>query len=175
MQLYLPNVPQSHFIIFDVEYDGANLVQLGLLKFGCVEPHIFELRQSLNLYIKQRQPLSIFFQSYTGISDSFVQENGITLKEAAELVKMLIGDSCPLIISHGVKCDLHILKQNGIDLTSYPSYCTYEHSKAFSQQLTLAEVAVMDGFYLFNEHNAYADAWGTLHAFCYLQQKEKKI
>ena len=42
-----------------------------------------------------------------------------------------------------------------------------------NKNLTVKDIAALDGFYIFNEHNAYADVWGTLHAFCYLNKLQE--
>lgn len=54
-------------------------------------------------------------------------------------------------------------------------YCTYLNAKKLlgrKDNLTLRNVAAEDCYFMFNEHNAYADAWGTLCAFCYLKDLE---
>lgn len=118
MQLYLPNIEQPNIIIFDIEYDQSVLVQLALLKLSLRDnvncPNIFELTQSLNLYVKQGQSLTDFFTSYTNITDAFLCDNGIDLSVARTLVHEVVPDGS-LIVSHGVQCDINTLKRNGID------------------------------------------------------------
>ena len=122
MKLYLPNIKQQNIIIFDIEYDQGALVQLALLHFTAIpflgkadQPEgMFELARSLNLYVKQDRLLSDFFKSYTNITDAFLRDNGIDLPVARTLVREVIPDNS-LIVSHGVKCDLEILKQNGFN------------------------------------------------------------
>ena len=114
MKLYLPNIKQQNIIIFDIEYDQSALVQLALLHFASKPEGMFELTRSLNLYVKQDHLLSDFFKSYTNITDAFLRDNGIDLPVARTLVQEVIPDNS-LIVSHGVKCDLEILKQNGFN------------------------------------------------------------
>lgn len=163
MQLYLPNIEQPNIIIFDIEYDQNVLVQLALLKLSLRQnaksPNIFELTQSLNLYVKQGQPLTDFFTSYTNITNAFLCDNGIDLSVARTLVREVVPDDS-LIVSHGTQCDLNILKHNGIDWTSMPRFCTYEQAKKTldrKNNVSLKDIAALDGFYTFDEHNAYAD------------------
>lgn len=180
MQLFLPNIEQPNIIFLDIEYDQGALVQLALLKLSlrCDAnlPHIFELIQSVNLYVKQGQSLTGFFQNYTNITNDFLCDNGIDLSVARTLVREIVPDDS-LIISHGIHCDLDILKRNGIDWTSMPHFCTYEQAKKIlgrNTGVSLKDIAALDGFYAFDEHNAYADVWATLHAFCYLNKQQNK-
>lgn len=118
MKIFLPNIQQQNIIVFDIEYDQSALVQLALLRFSLLADgagdSIFELTQSLNLYIKQGHLLSDFFKGYTNITDDFLCDNGVDLSVARTLVHEVVPNGS-LIVSHGLKCDLEILKQNGID------------------------------------------------------------
>ena len=178
MKLYLPNIKQQNIIIFDIEYDQSALVQLALLHFASKSnpsEGMFELTRSLNLYVKQNQLLSDFFKSYTNITDAFLRDNGIDLPVARTLVREVIPDNS-LIVSHGVKCDLEILKQNGFNWDKYDRFCTYETAKKVlnrTSNISLKDIAALDGYFLFDEHNAYADVWGTLHALCFLIKEIK--
>jgi hypothetical protein len=39
--------------------------------------------------------------------------------------------------------------------------------------LTLKDIAAEAAYYLYDEHNAYADVWGTVMVFSYLNSLEK--
>lgn len=181
MRLQLKNIKQKNIIIFDIEYDQNSLVQIAFLILGIVEPNIFELQKSINIYVKQNHLLNHFFTKYTNITDDFLCDNGIDLAVARTLVNEIVFSyqlEDTLIISHGIKNDLDLLEKNGIDLKQIPNhYCTYKAAKRLLQrneQLTLKNVAAEGGYYMFNEHNAYADAWATLYAFAYLNEIENK-
>lgn len=182
MKIFLPNIKQQNIIIFDIEYDQSALVQLALLHLSLPtntqanQPEgMFELTKSLNLYVKQDHLLSDFFKGYTNITDAFLSDNGIDLTVARTLVHEVVPENS-LIVSHGLKCDLEVLKHNGFDWTGYPQFCTYETAKKVlnrTSNISLKDVAALDGYFLFDEHNAYADVWGTLHALCYLTKEMK--
>lgn len=179
MQLYIPNLKEQNLIFFDIEYDGPALVQLAFLILTNTEPNIYVLSKSVNLYVRQNHPLNHFFTRYTHITDDFLCDEGIDLSVARTLVQDCLLDvdaNNSMIISHGVKNDLDILLQNGINFKQIKThYCTYNSAKKIlkrQDRLSLKNVAAEGGYYMFNEHNAYADVWGTLHAFCFLKERE---
>lgn len=182
MQLVIPKVKEKNIVIFDVEYDETVLVQLAFLILTRTEPNIYVLSKSVNLYVNTSHPLNTFFTRYTHITSDFLCDNGVDLTVARTLVQDCLFDidlnDC-LIASHGIKNDLAILYINGINLkTIQTHYCTYNMAKKLlhrDNQLSLKNVAAEGGYYMFNEHNAYADVWGTLHAFCYLKELENEI
>lgn len=181
MKLYIPNTKQKNIIIFDIEYDGSLLVQLAfLILTRTTEPNIYVLSKSVNLYVNQGRPLNSFFIKYTNITNDFLCDNGIDLSVARTFVMNNLLDIDPnntTVVSHGIKNDLDILYNNGIDFKQMKEhYCTYNMAKKLLHRqdlLSLKAVASESGYYMFNEHNAYADVWGTLHAFCYLKEKEQ--
>ena len=176
MTIYIQNIKYSNIILFDVEYDGTTLVQLAFLILTRIAPNMYVISKSINLYVQASQPLSNFFTRYTHITNEFLCDNGIDLTVAKALVEESLLDidinDC-LIASHGIKNDIEILKQNGFALSKINNhYCTYNMARKLLQRndrLGLAAIAAEDGYYMFNAHNAYADVWGTLHAFCFLQ------
>lgn len=177
MLIYINNSNYNNIILFDIEYDGTSLVQLAfLILTRTTEPNIYSLSKSVNLYVKQSQPLSNFFTRYTHITDDFLCDNGIDLAVARTLVEENLFDidlNDTVIASHGIKNDIDILEHNHIALSKIKNhYCTYNMARKLLQRtnrLGLADVAAENGYFMFNAHNAYADVWGTLHAFCFLQ------
>lgn len=179
MQLYLPNIPYSKLIFFDIEYDKASLVQISLLILSQqYAQSVYALTKSLNVYVKQNRSLTSFFKWYTNITNTFLCDNGIDLAVAKELVDTLILDADDindtLLVSHGIKNDLDILEQNGIMLKNVPNhFCTYNESKKLLHRynhLTLHDVALEAGYSPIDEHNAYGDVWSLVHVFCYLNE-----
>lgn len=169
----------KNIIFFDVEYDQSSLVQVAFLILGENEPNMFELQKSVNLYVKQSHSLTPFFVKYTNITDEFLCDNGIDLAGARTLVDEVIFNfnfNNTLVVSHGIKNDLDLLFNNNINLKQIPNYyCTYKNAKRLlkrDSKLTLKDIAAEGCYYMFDEHNAYADVWATLFAFCYLNELE---
>ena len=181
MQLYINNTQYNNIIFFDIEYDGSLLVQLAFLILTKTAPNMYTVSKSINLYVNSSQPLSSFFTRYTHITNDFLCDNGIDLAVAKTLVEESLLDidlnNC-LLVSHGVKNDAEILKRNNFALSKIKNhYCTYNMARKLLQRnskLGLADIAAEDGYFMFNAHNAYADVWGTLHAFCFLQNLEQR-
>lgn len=181
MKIQLQNIKQNNIFIFDIEYDQTLLVQLSFLILSKCEPTMFDIVQSTNIYMKVNQSLSSFFTHYTNITNAFLCDNGIDLAVARTLVRQDILNINPikndwLIVSHGLKNDITTLERNGFSLQGYNNrYCTYNHAKKLlhrNERLTLRDVAAEGKYFMFNEHNAYADVWGTLYAFAYLNELE---
>lgn len=178
MKIQLKNISKiSKLIFFDVEYDQTSIVQLAMLIFDKVEPCIYELSSSINLYVRQPHKLNPFFVKYTNITDKFLAENGIEQNEAIEIVNDIVDNidlNSAMVISHGVKNDLELLLHSGYHLKLIPNhYCTYNSAKRIlkrNERLSLRNVAEEGCFMLFDEHNAYADVWGTVFAFARLDE-----
>lgn len=178
MKIQLKNLQKyNKLIFFDIEYDQISIVQLAMLVFDKVEPYIYELTASINIYVRQLQKLNPFFVKYTNITDKFLAENGVSLEEAQGCVNSFLAEvelNSTLVISHGVKNDLDMLLANGFNLKVIPNhYCTYNSAKRIlkrNERLSLRNVAEEGCFMLFDEHNAYADVWGTVFAFARLDE-----
>lgn len=164
MKVQLQNVSQTKIVVFDIEYNQNSLAQFASLILHKTEPNIFSLKESINIYIKQSHLLNSFFTNYTNITNAFLRDNGQDLSVARTLVEKIILNTPKentLLVSHGIKNDLELLYNNGIQLNRIPNnYCTYEKAKTLLNRethLTLKDVAAESGYYMFNEHNAYAD------------------
>ena len=176
MKIFLNNNKYTNIILFDIEYDGPSLVQLAFLILTKTESNMYVLSKSVNLYVKSDRPLSPFFTRYTHITNDFLCDNGIDPTVARTLVEQHLLDidvNNSLLVSHGIKNDADILKQNCFALSKIKNhYCTYNMARKLlkrDNKLSLADIAAEDGYFMFNAHNAYADVWATLHAFCFLQ------
>ena len=179
MKIQLKNIQQKNIIIFDIEYDQNLLVQIALLILCESRPDIFEVQKSLNIYINPGHLLNNFFVKYTNITNDFLCDNGVDLAVARTLVDFALFDidlNNTLLVSHGINSDFKILTDNDIKLKEITKhYCTYNMAKKLLPNLngySLKEVAKASCYQMFNEHNAYADVWGTLYAFCYLNGLE---
>ena len=182
MRIQFKNVPQNKIVFFDIEYDRTNLVQLACLIFTQTEEQdIYELNTSFNMYIKGVQPVTHFFSGYTGITNDFLDEYGLNIEDAKDVLDSTLSnllDEETLVVSHGVANDIYILNENDIRIyNKCKPYCTYTKAKQLLKrdcQLRLSDIAAEGQYCIFNEHNAYADVWGTLYAFAYLNELENK-
>ena len=180
MIIKLNNINYQNIILFDIEYDKTSLVQVAFLILGAKEPSMFEIQKSFNVYIKQSHLLSPFFVSYTNITDAYLRNNGLDLPRARTLVERVISNinvNNTLLVGHGIDNDMRLLDKHEICLSRFSNrYDTYKKAKELLQRdnyLSLADVAAEDGYFMFNEHNAYADVWGLLHAFAFLNKEEE--
>lgn len=182
MVIQLNNLEKyKNIILFDIEYDKTSLVQVAFLILGAKEPNMFEVQKSFNVYIKQSHLLSPFFISYTNITDAYLRNNGLDLPRARTLVDSVISNidvDSTLLVGHGIDNDMRLLDKHEFCLSRfYNKYDTYKKAKKILKRndcLTLADIAAEDGYFMFNQHNAYADVWGLLHAFAFLNEKEKE-
>ena len=179
MIIYLPKLQYKNIILFDIEYDHNSLVQLAFIILGAKGPEVYEVKKSFNVYMKQSHSLSQFFTSYTNINDVYLRNNGLDLPRARALVEEVVFDievSDTLLVGHGMDNDMRLLDEYNICLSRFSNrYDTYKHAKKVlkrNQRLSLAEVAAEDCYFMFDEHNAYADVWGLLHAFSLLVELE---
>lgn len=180
MKIKINNVKQDNIVIFDIEYDQHSLVQIAFLILSVVEPNIFEIRKSFNVYVNPNHPLNYFFTQYTNITDAFLRDNGLDLAGAETLVNEVMLDvdvDKTLVVSHGIRSDMEILKGTNFKLKNIKNrYDTYTNARKILKRkdhLTLKDVAAEGCYYIFNEHNAYADVWGTLYAFVFLKEREE--
>ena len=180
MIIQLKNLNYQNIILFDIEYDKNSLVQVAFLILGAKEPNMFELQKSFNVYIKQSHLLSPFFTSYTNITDAYLRNNGLDLPRARTLADSVISNidvNNTLLVGHGIDTDMRLLDEHEFGLSRFcHRYDTYKKAKKILKRdyaLTLADVAAEDAYFMFNEHNAYADVWGLLHAFAFLNKEEQ--
>ena len=138
--------------------------------------------RSCNVYVSRK--VCYPFAEYTAITNSFLEENGVPLADAVELVKDFLydvnnDDLC--IIGHGLKNDRLVLVENGLEFTHKSNgqpidgYCTFNNAKRIlnrQNHLTLADLAEECGYYLHHAHNAYNDAWAEVAIYTYLKKIE---
>ena len=179
MIIKLDNINFKNIILFDIEYDQNSLVQLAFIILGAKEPNVFEIQKSFNVYFKQSHLLTPFFTSYTNINDVYLRNNGLDLPRARTLVDEVVFDIEPentLLVGHGIDNDMRLLDEHKICLSRFSNrYDTYKHAQKVLKRntgLTLADIAAEDCYFMFNEHNAYSDVWGLLHAFAWLVERE---
>lgn len=182
------NEKHPYLLFLDIEFNNRDLVQFAGLLFVLIDTDgTYQLMRSCNQYITTK--VCYPFMDYTNITNDFLTENGITLKD----LKLIIFDDflsdVPLneleVISHGLKNDRIILQENGINLSTYgiegdkimpiDGYCTFNNSKRIlgrDTRLTAMDLAEESGYYLHQAHNAYNDVWAEVSIFTYLKKIE---
>lgn len=70
-----------------------------------------------------------------------------------------------------------MLHHNGIEIGCYEQECTYNLSKWVLERqnnIKLGDVAAEVGYAVLHEHNAYADAWGTVAVYSVLSKLQEE-
>ena len=172
----------EHILFMDLEFNGQELVQFSGLLFVQIEPETYQLMSSINQYITTK--VCYPFMEYTNITNTFLEENGIPLKDFVGILQEeFLGDvdlNGLLVVSHGLKNDRGVLSNAGINLIScgdkpIDGYCTFNNARRIlnrANQLKLDDLAYEAGYYLHNAHNAYGDAWATVAVFTFLKKIE---
>ena len=118
MLIVFRNIKQKNILVFDAEYNEGDLIQFSGIMFLQVEEDIFQISKSINIYV-QLEPnhfINKFIRDFTGISDNFLNENGLTLEEAQKTIQEFIGCNGDLLfVSHGLTNDRITMENNGID------------------------------------------------------------
>jgi len=178
------NEDHPYILFIDLEFfneKGKNhLIQFSGLLFQRIEENIYQLKTSINQYITDK--VCYPFVEYTSITNNFLKENGITLKDFQQLlfndVLGEIDDKGILLVSHGLKNDRLVLMENDINLTTnIDGYCTFTNARRIlgrQNHLTLQDIAEESGYYLHNAHNAYSDVWATVAVYTYLKKLEEQ-
>lgn len=186
MIVLFKNIKQNSVMIFDAEYNQGDLIQFSGILFRKIEKDIFQIEKSLTIYVKLESGyINPFIREYTGITDEYLQKNGVKLRDAQKAIYDLIdvGEEELLVVSHGIYNDRQTLLNNGIDLYVDKNFrdiqglCTYNASKRLLERetnLSLSDIAAEAGTYLTGCHNAFQDAWATISIFCLLCKLEEE-
>lgn len=186
------NETHQYLLFIDLEFNNKTLVQFAGLLFKKIDNDgIYQLYKSINQYIGTT--VCYPFVEYTNITNKFLEENGITLKDLQTIVQDdLLNEVNPaelLIISHGLKNDRIILNDAGLYcLNSYKKddedkrvpidgYCTFSNGRRIlhrNNELKLENIANEAGYYLHHAHNAYNDVWAEVSIFTYLKKIEQQ-
>lgn len=176
------NEKHQYLLFIDLEFNNRDLVQFAGLLFKWIDDDTYQLMRSCNIYISRK--VCYPFAEYTSITNSFLEENGVPLADAIELINEFLeginhDDLC--IIGHGLKNDRLVLIENGLEFTHKSNgqpidgYCTFNNAKRILgrvNHLTLADLAEECGYYLHHAHNAYNDAWAEVAVYTYLKKAE---
>lgn len=177
----------KYLLFIDLEFSGRHLVQFAGLLFRRIEDddNIYQLARSYNVYITQK--VCYPFVEYTSITNNFLNENGVPLADAiAYIQEEFLGDDVDkddlMIITHGLKNDRLILKENGLQLVKsngslVDGFCTYNAARRILRRenhLSLEDLCNECGYYLHHAHNAYNDVWAEVAIYTYLKKIEKQ-
>lgn len=186
------NEKHPWLLFLDIEFDQLQLVQFSGALFKRIDEDTYQLASTITQYVTAS--VSVYFQDYTRITQDFLATNGIPLDSLKDLIfgevlkDIDMGDL--MIISHGLKNDRLVLKENDINFNYYngtdgkvkpvDGYCTFNNAKRIlnrEKKLKLEDLAEEAGYYLSCAHNAYNDMWATVAVFTFLKKMdyERKI
>lgn len=187
MLVVFKNIEQKNILVFDAEYNEGDLIQFAAILFRKIEKDVYQICKSTNFYVKlENKNINPFIERFTGITDKFLNEYGISLSEAKESIVALLDHVDDfLLVSHGLRNDRLTLENNEIDFYDMPNkiiypYCTYNNAKRIlkrDKKLSLEDIANEAGIFLSNTHNAFDDTWATVAVFsllCKLDSEENE-
>ena len=190
MIIHAYNENHPYLLFIDLEFfnekgeSNHHLVQFAGLLFKRIDTDTYQLMRSCNEYVTDK--VCYPFAEYTAITNNFLSENGVPLKDMVAsieedfLANIKLDDI--LLISHGLKNDRIVLNNAGLsflkeDGTPIDGYCTFTNARRIlgkADQLTLNDICQEAGYYLHNAHNAYNDVWGEVSVFTYLKKIEEQ-
>lgn len=175
MRVVFENEKHSHLLFIDSEWDGEQLIQFSGLLFNNLGNSIYELGGSFNLYIKN-ETVSKFFSAFTGITNQFLKEYGISYEDVKHFWKDFTYNLDNLmIIGHEIAADKKILWKNGINIDNFDFYCTYHSAKRLYPELkkySVKSLAELSSWFITSEHDSYCDVWALVPIFSDLKEKE---
>lgn len=106
------NLNYNKILIFDFETTGLNARFNNIIEIGAVllekNNDKYEVLKTLNVFIKQNEPLPAKIVEITGITDSLLNDEGISENEAFNLFDNLIDDET-LLIAYNLAFDIGFL------------------------------------------------------------------
>lgn len=184
------NERHPYLLFMDIEFDNNHLIQFAGLLFKLIDDDgTYQLNGSFNQYVCAR--VGFPFMDYTGISNNFLEENGVPLNSLKVLLMDDFLGNVPkkdlMIISHGLRNDRLVLTRNGINLSQYADengitrpidgYCTFNNAKRIlnrNDHVGAADLGAQFGYYLHNAHNAFNDVWNEVVIFTTLKKIEQQ-
>lgn len=180
------NEKHPWLLFLDIEFDHLKLVQFSGALFKRIDDDTYQLATTITQYVTTS--IGTYFEDYTNISQDFIAVNGIPLDSLKDLIfgEVLkdVKMSDLMVISHGLKNDRLVLKENGINFNFYTDekdgkmkpidgYCTFNNAKRIlnrDKKLKLEDLSEEAGYYLSGAHNAYHDMWATITVFTFLKK-----
>lgn len=129
----------SSFVIFDLETSGLFPYYDDIIEFGGIKVKNNKIVDTINFFIKPKQPISDKISSITKISNEMLVNDGLTIKDALKKIVKWIGDS--VIVAHnGIDFDFCFLQtklmQNNMPLLQNPMLDTLRISWAINSDMT---------------------------------------
>lgn len=193
MIIHCYNEHHPYLLFIDLEFDNRDLIQFAGLLFKEIDDEVYQIYRSINQYRNPEERVCYPFVEYTGITPTFLQQNGVPLKDLQLLVTEDFLKGVDLkdleVISHGLRNDRLILTENGINLSNYTDkegkvhpidgYCTYNNAKRIlkrNKDLKESDLAIDSGYYLSEStaHNAFFDVQAEVSVFTYLKKIERQ-
>lgn len=178
MVLFFPKEKHHNLVFLDTEFNNRKLIQVSMIVYEQIEVEnviAYLLKGSINVYIDNE--INRFFTNYTGITRQFLEVHSVQEWEAVDLLNEFLKElrtEDTMYIAHGVKQDLDLLIEAGVDIGTAERYCTYNNAKTLlkrEKDLRLTDVCNESGYYA-DQHDAYTDAKSVVHAFSYLKLVE---
>lgn len=85
MIFYMRDESKPYLLSIDIEHEGHNIIQLSGIMLKLIGENVYQICRNINIYIKQKNPISNFVQHYTNISFDFLEKYGVDLEEARRL------------------------------------------------------------------------------------------
>lgn len=181
MNIYVSNEKSHELVFIDTEFDEQRLVQVAMIYYtkvkDCGDVTLYTIKGSCNIYIHNK--ISYFFTNYTGITPNFLEKYGVEEEEAIKLLNKFVSEfcECTLLIAHGAKQDLMLLRNLGIALKNHNVYCTYNQGKRIlkrDNKMKLTDLCLESGNYITSCHDAFIDCKNLINVFQYLKELESK-
>lgn len=173
MQVVFKNEEHNHLLFIDSEWDGEILIQFSGVLFEKREKSLYELVSSFNLYVKE-PIISHFFTDFTGITPYFLNKFGLEYENLKLFWKEFITNYPDLfIIGHNINSDKKVLWKNGIDISGFETFCTYQNYKKIfpnEKKYDIDSIAQKEGWFLLSPHDSYFDAWALVPIFSCIKE-----
>lgn len=166
MIVFFEKMELDNIAVIDAEYNEGELIQFAGLMFRRIGDGLYQVSHSINIYVKlpNGRQVNNFIRKFTGITNYFLQKEGVELSVAAHDIEEFLSVSGSLgIVAHDVQNDNDFLYDNGINIESFADelICSYKLSqkvyKDTDQKLNLKALSSEAGFQHDNTHNALDD------------------
>src|SRR5690606_13018440 len=106
------NLPYQSILIFDFETTGLSPIKDNVIEVGAVKltrvGETYEVTDTLDLLIKQNEPISDFITNLTGITNVMLQKEGLPEEIAFQMLNNLI-DKNTLLVAYNLAFDIGFL------------------------------------------------------------------
>ena len=165
------------YAIVDIETTGGNAKTGSITEIAILITNGSEVLHSFESLVNPMQPIPLFIQNLTGITDEMVAEAPF-FSQVAEQIHELLCDK--IFVAHNVNFDYsfvaHQLSQHGYHLQT-GKVCTVRLSRKIFENLpsySLGNLCRSLGIKVSNRHRASGDANATTKLFMMLLQNDKE-